>query len=142
MVTGKMDNKHVKLAIDVKERKVSLQFLADCLIHAVEAGMDGIGYWCEIVSYKWTEGPEHTQAIIIESEDDDAEELIITTETIRVGIERAIAATIERTNENRVRDDYWNAILESTVEDDATMIDSCCADIIVQYGLFGETVYG
>lgn len=132
---GKMDNASAELEIHIPKWNVTLQYLADILITAVESGDDGIGYWCDILSYTHTEGPEHTRAVILDSEDEDALEQVITIEVIRVGLERCIKS-------NTTRADYYQHIVESTIEDDASMIDSTCADIIVQFGLLGEALYG
>lgn len=126
-----MDNQHVEITISVQ---VSLQTLADIITTAVEGG---IGHWSECVAYKWTEGPEHTYADIIETGDGDGTDPHhIDLETIQRGMEKILSGVVG------IRSDLAAQVLSGVREDDAIHVDSDAADCIVQAGLFGEVVYG
>lgn len=118
--------------------QVSLQTLADIIIVAVEGG---IGYWSQTVTYRWTEGPIHTYADIIEVGDGDEDEEDrkhhkIDLEVVKRGIERCLS------QHSAAHSDIIEAVHRAVVEDDAGHVDSDAADVIVQFGLFNEIVYG
>lgn len=115
-------------------QQVSLQTLADIIVTAVEGG---INYWSQIVVYKWTEGPEHTVADIIEIGDgDENKPHHIDLEIVQRGIQRIL-------NDNpAIRIDLHQQVADCVSQDDAGHVDADGADCIVQAGLFNELVYG
>ena len=131
-----MDTSKTSVEI-VVTAQVSLQTLADILITAVEGG---IGYWSQTVTYRWTEGPIHTYADIIEVDEDEDEEdhkhHKIDLEVIKRGIERCLSGAVKPSPSLR------EMIHRAVVEDDAGHVDSDAADVVVQAGLFSEIVYG
>lgn len=122
----------------VLARQYDMQILADTIITAVEGG---IGYWCSVVAYTHTEGPEHTRATIMieDSLADDEEKgdtFTIDCEVARKGIERILNGSIELNSE------MVGWIVQSLDEGSAFMIDADVADAIVQAGLLGEVRFG
>lgn len=103
----------------------------------------GINYWAKVIEYHWTFGePEYKidpafYAVIVESDKDRQIPLRIDSRTITRGISRAW-------NHRRKLGDYhWVALdnLQFNRYDDVDF-DADTADIIVQYGLFGELIFG
>jgi hypothetical protein len=126
-----LENKKVEITVACQ---VSLQTLADIIVTAVEGGID---YWSQIVVYKWTEGPEHTMADIIEIGDgDENKPHHIDCETIQRGITRILNGNVG------IRSDLHEQVSRGVREDDAGHVDADGADCIVQAGLFSELVYG
>ena len=127
-----------KTTVEIKiSAQVSLQTLADIIITAIEGG---INYWSQTVTYRWTEGPIHTYADIIEVGDGDEDEEDrkhhkIDLEVIKRGIERVLSA-------HAASSDIMESIHLAVAEDDAGHIDGDAADVIVQFGLLGEIIYG
>ena len=107
------------------------QFLADILSTAVEGG---INYWAQVVVYKWTEGPEHTKAEILEVDSSNAH-FTIGLDVIAEGIQRVLG------NDHSVSKETVGYVLAGVREQDAGEIDSIAADVIVQFGLFDELRY-
>ena len=128
------------------------QFIADLTITALEGG---IGYWSYATSYRHNDGAGPVTATILPDGVGEDEEsvrgeweltepyvfivdrgVLIDSTVIERGIEllRAIPA---------YREGYWASFLEaeeSNGEDGD--FDAETADVIVQFGLFGELVYG
>jgi hypothetical protein len=121
--------------------KVEHQMLADAL-HASVYGGSGIELWCSIIRYESGENPSHHSAAIID-EDDRPQQ--VTIDTIRLGIERVLNNPPVNKSTSSLGATYYQMYtwIKDAVEDnDATMIDAETADLIVQFGLYGELVYG
>lgn len=120
------------------------QALADVFTTALEGG---IGYWSVCTRYKWYVGPDADLdkqaadfiAVIEVTEDDDAPTYVIDAGVIARGIRRAY--------------DYYKGsdgqpYIARALRDlnfgkwDEVDYDSTVADVIVQFGLLGELVYG
>jgi len=116
------------------------QALADVFTTALEGG---IGYWSVCSRYKWYVGPDADLdkqakdfiAVIEVTEDDDAPTYVIDAGVIARGIRKAYAhgnwATYHATALRNLNFGKW----------DEADYDSDTADLIVQFGLFGEQVY-
>ena len=116
--------------------EVDNQLLADTIITAAVEG--GIGYWSDTITCKWTEGPEHTTATVLEIGDGDENPPahVITLDTIVKGIRRILSGSVKIDNQ------IHGYVALAVAENDAGFIDSVAADCIVQAGLFDELVYG
>lgn len=114
------------------------QFLDDVFVCAVEDF--GTNSWRQIKSgtYKiLVLGAEEATVIELEGNPDGTDkEIPITIDTIVSGLSRLQAG------EGNVADSYRQRILEASRENDATNIDAYDADIILQMGMFGKTIYG
>jgi len=114
------------------ERK---QFLSDITITAIEGG---IGYWSWVKVYNYSDELD-VRAIVQENDPDknDAPWFDINNDVIARGIGRVLTPSFKVSTQIRqwIRDD-------NKTNGDNGMIDSDCADVIVQAALFGEIVYG
>lgn len=115
------------------ERTIDDQMLADILITAVEGG---IGYWSQVVTYRWTEGPQHTQAdIVVDIGDGEIKDYKINLDVIEKGLKALLVL-------DNVNPGIRSMASDAVAENDAAHIDSDAADVIVQLGLLDEIVYG
>jgi hypothetical protein len=138
-----------------QERK---QFLHDVFVTALEGG---IGYWSKVSDYHWTNADaEADNSTTLDSADLDGFYAVIHDfvaaesdpkatqdystwpqhRITRAVIQRGIGKVADK--DFRVRDDIRKNILAGSAMNGAGDIDSECADVIVQAGLFGEIVYG
>ncbi|ASR77188.1 hypothetical protein KIV66_gp81 [Mycobacterium phage MyraDee] len=138
------------------------QFLFDVFVTALEGG---IGYWSVASEYHiWKPGPGHVEdiegffAVVSDAEADDDEgdfhDLRIDANVIARGIglfERYALGKIdslgtevaEHAIEPVGENHYWRQfLLANRTNGDDGDYDADVADIIVQFGLFGEAVYG
>jgi hypothetical protein len=106
----------------------------------------GINYWATVRAYTWSDRtPEHNpinefEALIFESEDEGAEVLTIDAAVIRKGITLfyKFMRGLDNPNPYQLRaakDLYYGKY-------DEVDYDADTADMIVQFGLFEELVYG
>lgn len=113
--------------------------LRDIAITAIEGG---VGYWADIVRYRWSTGEEPLTEHMLEFpeivlqplEEDD--ELTVTQRTIQHGLALILEGKVW------LRPDLYSAIVKGSAENDASYIDAEGADCIVQLGLFDALVYG
>lgn len=107
-----------------------IRFLADVMTTAIEGG---INYWASIDQIGTVEDPDeilgwrYDAAHLVDLE--DGEEYSINLDTINRGLNRILAKHPEGRRADSIRDM------------DAGDLDANDADVIVQYGLFGELVY-
>jgi hypothetical protein len=128
---------HVPSELDESERD---QALLDGFTTALEGG---IGYWSVCSRYRWYVGPDADLdkqakdfiAVIIETEDDDEPTYVIDRTVIARGIRKA--------HEHGGWNDYHARGIRNLQfgKYDEADYDSDTADIIVQFGLFGEQRY-
>lgn len=133
------------MAVKTDER---LEFLGDIITTAVEGGT---GYWAQVSQYQYVHDGEvrvycggrvgdGARAVLHELKDDEsgykAEELVVDTDLIAKGIGALLK------NDARINSQMKANIGQASRENDAGMIDADDADAIVQFGLFGELVYG
>lgn len=113
------------------------EFLTDILCCAVEGGT---GYWAAASNYRWDCPPDQAGVTLHELNDDetafDGTEHKVTLDTIETGIQRVIDGHV------RLSPTMLGWIVDGNNENYAGMIDSDCADCIVQAALFGKLVYG
>lgn len=110
---------------------VPVTFLQDVFVTALEGG---IGYWSQATLYRPGEdGDSRFKAEVV---DEDDAELVIDASTILEGLSRSLDSRA-RIN-SRLQADIRSALDEQC----AGNIDADAADVIVQFGLFGEIVYG
>lgn len=111
----------------------------------------GINYWADVIDYTWSDHTEDCNMIveffgaIVDREDGKNTQYGIDVTVIKRGIRRAF------NNRNLIGDEYqrdaiaelyYGVVMNSQVSRDDVDFDATTADIIVQYGLFGELVYG
>lgn len=122
------------------------EILNDVFTTAIEGG---INYWCTVRSYRWSDGPpDYNQvadfrAEIMETEADEHPEHVIDAAVIALGVRRAFEhLQALRKAGVGIYEYQWRAIrdLHFGKYDDVDY-DADTADIIVQFGLFGELVY-
>jgi hypothetical protein len=118
--------------------------IADIFCTALEGG---IGYWSRCSEYRWSDGtPAMNQinefrAVVQDAEDDEAPTYVIDKDVIRRGTQRLYKHLIDlgdaasRYHLKAMRD--FNAGKWDDLDYDADT-----ADMIVQFGLFNELVYG
>ena len=109
-------------------------FLKDIFITAIEGG---INYWCIVKNYRWN-CEDFSCKVIEYDEDTDSHKNRYNLNA--AVIEQGILKVKERSFQ--VNSDILAYILLADHNNDAGDIDSICADVIVQAGLFGEIVYG
>lgn len=132
------------ITIDGRRCTVSHQLLADTLSAAMSAG--GISLWAEVISYTTGENPSHANATIME--DDGTEygtQLHIDIDVLAKGVERVLNNKPANTSTSSLGATYYQMytwLMDALMDNDATMIDTETADLIVQYGLFEEMKYG
>lgn len=132
------------ITIDGKPHTVGHQLLADTLSAALSAG--GISLWCEVISYTTGENPSHVNATVME--DDGTEygtQRYIDIDVLAKGIECVLNDKPNNQSVSSLGATYYQMftwIMDGVLDNDATMIDAETADLVVQYGLFGEMKYG
>lgn len=139
--------------------KPSASLLKDIVITAVEGG---IGYWCQVEQFKWEESYEDACARLGHNPDEMVKDKIQPHQEelefpLVTGLEPVNDADFKRVpvlTQDHVLDGLEkllnNAkmptrgalVLQAIIEDDAGYLDSEDCDVIIQYGLFGELVYG
>jgi hypothetical protein len=134
-----------KVKLNESQQKEFDSIVSSIHCSAIEGGSYGIGYWCEIVSYKWDEKDDTKFKSIIQMEaefEDDKDERIskrrkytIDRDVIILGIKRIA------TGELKVNDSYVQKCAALLLTGEADM-DAEDADIIVQAGLFNEVIFG
>jgi hypothetical protein len=113
------------------------EFLQDVLITAVEGGT---GYWAACDSYRWSD-EEPEAAFVRLMEETKPGHYGGTPEDVDIDtIARGIARVLDP--EFRVNAQIRQWIREGNRDNDAGMIDTDAADVIVQAALFGELRYG
>jgi hypothetical protein len=140
--------KRVAMHFIMAKHEVKAQLLADIMEIAETNAIDG---WADIVTFLKTEDPELYKMDILEldppsedNENGDVQHHTVTVGTILLGMERIVHQEIPPadpdnaiTTLGHIRE--W--IITSIKDDDATMIDSYCANAIIQYALFNRQVY-
>jgi hypothetical protein len=117
----------------MKNKRDGLLF--DIVVTAVEGG---VNYWAQVMDYRWSDdGEYYAFAHLQDCEDDKIYTLDF--KLIRKGL-ALICNPKNRTPD--MNPEILKAILAANRTNDAIDIDSECADVIVQVGLFGEIVYG
>lgn len=106
----------------------------------------GIGYWSACSLYKWHVGDGRTEAIdfiavVQDVEDDEAPEYVIDKHVIRRGMQRLYKHMIDLGDDASRYHKQACADFARGNWDDLDF-DSDTADMCVQFGLFGELVYG
>ncbi len=102
------------------------EFYEDIIEIALYGGID---YWC------MTYNP-HTKEMYYENPEADGYlTATLDIDLVKRGLDRVLKEDMP------VNKQYCDYIMQAVFDQDAGMIDSVCADIIVQAGLFGEIVY-
>ena len=135
----------LKVKRNAKQQKEFDSIVSSIHCSAIEGGSYGIGYWCEIVSYKWDEKDDTKFKSVIQMQEeyeDDKDKRIsklrkytIDRDVIVLGIKRVAMGEIQ-VNESYVQ--KCGALLLTGEAD----MDADDADIIVQAGLFNEVIFG
>jgi hypothetical protein len=113
------------------------QALADVFTTALEGG---IGYWSQCSRYRWSIGENHDSArdfiaVIHDTEDEDHPTYVVDRSVIVRGLRLAHAR-------GNWADYHARALRDLTFGKwDDLDFDADTADLIVQFGLFGEQVY-
>ena len=112
-----------------------VEFLSDIITTAVEGG---IGYWAEILTYKWVDRPSAVARVREWEAADDGprKEGELNINTIARGIGRIMKPDF------KIRADLKKLIAGASATNDGGDIDVEGADCIVQAAMFGELVYG
>ncbi len=106
------------------------------------AAQGGINYWADGLKHKFS--AESCEFRVVEQEpstDDAPLSFDITAETVQKGIETMFQKAIKN-HLTSTSPEILSCILRALVEDDASYIDADAADAIIQFGCFGELVYG
>jgi hypothetical protein len=136
---------HLKVKLNPKQQKEFDSIVSSIHCSAIEGGHYGIGYWCEVVSYKWDEKDDTKFKSVIQMDEEsekDTDERIA--KRRRYTIDRnVIIEGIKRiaSGEMSVNDSYVNKCAALLVTGEADM-DANDADVIVQAGLFNEVIFG
>jgi hypothetical protein len=135
----------LKIKRNPKQQKNFDSIVSSIHCSAIEGGSYGIGYWCEVVSYKWDEKDDTKFKSVIQMEaeyEDDKDKRInkcrkytIDRDVIMLGIKRLAMGEI------KVNESYIEKCGALLLTGDADM-DADDADIIVQAGLFNEVIFG
>lgn len=135
----------LKVKRNAKQQKEFDSIVSSIHCSAIEGGSYGIGYWCEIVSYKWDEKDDTKFKSVIQMQEeyeDDKDKRInkcrkytIDRDVIMLGIKRLAMGEI------KVNESYIEKCGALLLTGDADM-DADDADIIVQAGLFNEVIFG
>ena len=135
----------LKVKRNAKQQKEFDSIVSSIHCSAIEGGSYGIGYWCDIVSYKWDEKDDTKFKSIIqmqEENEDDKDKRIsklrkytIDRDVIVLGIKRIAMGEIQ------VNEAYVQKCGALLLTGDADM-DGDDADVIVQAGLFNEVIFG
>ncbi len=124
------------MAVRTEERN---QFLADVFITAIEGG---VNYWARVSDYKWKgcESDGRFSAVLNDSEGADFVDRVVDITVIDKGIDAFLAWIDTR---NLGPDHYYRKFVIANLTDGVDGdFDAQVADMIVQFGLFGEVVYG
>lgn len=135
----------LKIKRNPKQQKNFDSIVSSIHCSAIEGGSYGIGYWCEVVSYKWDEKDDTKFKSVIQMDaeyEDDKDKRIakcrkytIDRDVIMLGIKRLAMGEI------KVNESYIEKCGALLLTGDADM-DADDADIIVQAGLFNEVIFG
>jgi hypothetical protein len=135
----------LKIKRNPKQQKNFDSIVSSIHCSAIEGGSYGIGYWCDVVSYKWDEKDDTKFKSVIqmgaEYEDDKDKRIAkcrkytIDRDVIMLGIKRLAMGEI------KVNESYIEKCAALLVTGEADM-DADDADIIVQAGLFNEVIFG
>lgn len=139
------ENLQLRVKLNPKQQQEFDSIVSSVHCSAIEGGGYGIGYWCEVVSYKWDEKDDTKFKSIIQMEaefEDDKDERIskrrkytIDRDVIILGIKRIASGEL------KVNDSYALKCAALLVTGEADM-DAEDADIIVQAGIFNEVIFG
>ena len=128
-----------KVKLNERQQKEFDSIVSSIHCSAIEGGSYGIGYWCDVLSYKWDEKDDTKFKSVIqmheEYEDHRQLKYTINRDVIILGIKRIA------TGELKVNDRYVQKCAALLVTGEADM-DADDADIIVQAGLFNEVIFG
>jgi hypothetical protein len=114
------------------------EFLSDILITAFDGDYGGSWYWATPAMDNWLVTDDTLDEIghrlwwsvyVAEREDSSGNQWLVTRGTVLLGIQRAI-------------EDAYPGVVQAVIEKDAGQFDATLADIVVQFGVFGEVVYG
>jgi hypothetical protein len=128
----------IRIMSDISERDRHLNMVFTTALEG------GIGYWSQAETYKWSDGePDYNEiadfyADIIDVED-DGKRYRIDRKVISRGIRRAYEAY---KGDHDIDSYHWRAISDLNFGKwDDVDYDADTADLIVQFGLFGEAIY-
>lgn len=113
--------------------QVTDQLCGDMLTTCVEGGSS---YWLACDNYERDADMNVTKVAGCRGTEDDGRFGDATLETMRVGIQRILAGSVN------VRDDVRGNVLDAVVDEDSTAWDAETADLVLQAGLLNEIVYG
>lgn len=110
----------------------------------------GINYWADVMRKRWSDRTEELNMIEefyadIEDVEDDNKKYHIDADVIKRGIRKAFknrAKIGDPYQRQAINDLYWGILSNRQESREEADFDADTADIIVQYGLFGELVYG
>jgi hypothetical protein len=120
------------------------QVYADIFTTAMEGG---VGYWSQLTAYHYSDANGNDDllgfgAMLVDTEDEDHPEFIVTRETIVKGITALAAETADPRCEFAEWIKTANIIVRRADAYDVIDYDAGFADAVVQLALFGEVVYG
>src|SRR5262245_8041080 len=117
------------------------QAIADLFCTAMEGG---IGYWSACSEYKWSDGNgnqiKEFRAVIQDVEDDEGKEYVIDYHVIRRGAQRLYKHLMDLPNPNTYHLNAMRNLAKGNFDD--LDCDADTGDMVVQFGLFNELVYG
>lgn len=109
------------------------------LAELIRLGVEGVEYWADVVTSSTGETPALDKMVICCEETGQVYQ--VTTETTRDGVRRAIAAAAYEALAKPSHAGKWSSLIDAVTDNDATLLDPEVADLVVQYGLFGEMRY-
>jgi len=121
------------------DEKYKDEFLDCVVITALEGG---IGYWSVCSEYNSGSLGEPARAVIQEFDESTGEPYGEKLVVDRALITKALDRITDLTQPRLANKEITKYIIFGVLDDDPGNIDTDCADVIVQVGLFGKIVYG
>jgi len=100
------------------------------IVNLIHTAGFSIGYWAETAQLD----QDNQTYMVKESESDD--DFVITYRRIGKSIEELLAGKSD------VRQSIIDYLRKAVTEDDASYVDSDVADVVIQWAIFGDVVYG
>lgn len=120
----------MKLKVEI-ERELSQEFISDIICTAFEGG---INYWCNTADPTVVD-KQYVSAVLYDAEDENKAHTL-TSEAMVEAIKGIMEGTYQ------CRSDIREAITKGIIDLDGGYIDADGADVIVQFAVFKELVYG
>jgi hypothetical protein len=113
------------------------QNLTSLFVTAIEGG---VNYWARVIEYRWDAPYAERYAVLVDREDEDGTEYRLTPDMMGTGLGRVAKAWPKHTNECGLG--WVKAARSVTTADIGGDFDATDADIVCQFALFKELVYG